>query len=369
MLTNYMGIINLDENEDDMMELTVQRPLASIPIAGRYRIIDFILSNMTNAGIENIAIFAKNNSRSLVDHISNGRPWDLNRKRFGLRFFNFGKEDPEHNDVNNFAENLDYFKIASQEYVIMAPSYMIYNIDFSEVAEAHENSGNDITMIYKRINNADKAFKGCEALNINEEGRVLSVGKNFGEEKEINIGMEAYVMKRELFMEMVIFCTRTGCCRKFKDCIYTQLNKYKVGTYKFNGYLSCLNSLYAYYNTSMDFLNVKVNTELFSQTRPIMTKSKDEAPTRYTKNGRVINSMVANGCIIEGDVENCIIFRRVVIKKGAKLKNCIIFQASEIEENANLNHVITDKGIIIEADKQLKGDDEYPLAILRKKSF
>lgn len=369
MLSNYMGIINLDENEDNIMELTVRRPLASIPIAGRYRIIDFILSNMTNAGIESIAMFAKNKSRSLVDHISNGRPWDLNRKRFGLKFFNFGKEKLEDDDMKNFAENLDYFKAASQEYIIMAPSYMIYNIDFKEAAEFHENSGNDVTVLYKKVNNAHKAFKGCEVLNLNEEGHIISVGRNIGGEKHLNICMETYIMKRELFMEMVRHCTRTGHSRKFKQCIYTQLDKYKVGSFEFTGYLSCINSLDAYYKTNMDFLNVKVNTELFSSNRPIITKSKDEAPTKYTRNGKVINSMVANGCIIDGYVENCIISRRVTIQKGAVLKDCIILQGSEIGENTSLSHVITDKNVIIESGKDLKADSEYPLVILRKRIF
>ena len=364
-----MGIINLDENEDNILELTVKRPLASVPIAGRYRIIDFILSNMTNAGIENIGIFAKNDSRSLMDHISNGRPWDLNRKKYGLRLFNFNNESPEHDDMAAFMENIDFLKLSKQEYVIMAPSYMIYNIDFAEAAEAHEKNGNDITMIYKRVNNATKAFKGCEVLNLDENGQVISVGRNVGDEKELNIGMETYILKRELFIDMISYCIRTGHCRKFKTGIYTQLKNYKVGTYRFDGYLSCVNSLERYFNTNMDFLNIKINSEVFNQDRPIMTKPKDEAPTKYTKSSKVVNSIIANGSIIEGHVENCIISRRVKIGENAHLKNCIILQATDIGEDTNLTYVITDKNVLIESGKELKGDPEYPLVILKKKNF
>ncbi|MGM9974479.1 MAG: glucose-1-phosphate adenylyltransferase subunit GlgD [Clostridiaceae bacterium] len=369
MLNNYMGIINLDENEDDIMELTVKRPLASVPIAGRYRIIDFILSNMTNAGIENIGIFAKNNSRSLMDHISNGRPWDLNRKKYGLRLFNFSTVSPENSDMEAFMENVDFLKLSTQEYVIMAPSYMIYNMDFAEAARAHEESGNDITIIYKQVNNADKAFKGCESLNIDEDGRVLSVGRNVGDKKTLNVGMETYILKRELFIEMVSHCIRTGYCRKFKTGIYTSLDRYKVGTYEFKGYLSCVNSLERYFDTNMDFLNPKINAELFSPTRPIMTKSKDEAPTKYTKNSKVINSIVANGSIIDGHVENCVISRRVKIGANTVLKNCIILQATDVGDDSQLSYVITDKNVSIEGGKDLKGDPEYPLVILKKKNF
>lgn len=369
MLSNYMGVINLDENEEKMMELTAKRPLASVPIAARYRVIDFVLSNMANAGMENIAVFVKNKSRSLVDHVSNGRPWDLNRKRYGLRIFNFGKEEPRHNDVKNFAENLDYFNISNQKYLILAPSYMIYNIDFNEVAAFHEASGNDITMLYKKVEDGEKNFKGCHVLSLNEDGRVLSVGRNLGDDKNINIGMEVYVMERKLFMSIVKNCVETGHWRKVKNAIHDQLDKYKVGGYEFNGYLSCVNSLETYYRTNMDFLKTKVNTELFLGDRPIVTKSKDESPTKYTKNSKVKNSIVANGSIIEGTVENCVISRRVTIGKGAVLKNCIILQSTEIGKNAELTNVIADKGVTIDDRKVLKGDSQYPLVIIRKDMF
>ena len=178
-MKNYVGIINLDEKEDQIRELTITRPLASVPLGGRYRIIDFILSNMTNAGIDNIGIFAKSASSSLMDHLSNGRPWDLHRKKDGLRFFNFGQTAPVDDDVHVFADNLDFFKYCKQEYILLAPSYMICNIDFVKAEEYHEQSGADGTIIYKKVNNANDHFYGCDLLNIEDE-RVVSVGKNFG---------------------------------------------------------------------------------------------------------------------------------------------------------------------------------------------
>ena len=154
-MNSCVGIINLDENDNRMGELIRNRPLASVPIAARYRIIDFVLSNMTNSGVECIGIFTKNKSRSLLDHLTNGRPWDLHRKKDGLKVFNFGYEDPVVDDVHNFSDNIEFVKYSRREFVIMAPSYMICNIDYTEALNKHKEMNNDITIIYKNINNAE----------------------------------------------------------------------------------------------------------------------------------------------------------------------------------------------------------------------
>lgn len=367
-MKNYIGIINLDEREDQMRELTITRPLASVPIGGRYRVIDFILSNMTNAGIESIGIFAKNSSRSLMDHLSNGRPWDLHRKRDGLKFFNFGQAAPVDDDVHIFADNLDYFKYGKQEYILIAPSYMICNIDFTEAKKYFEESNADITMIYKRVNNADDHFYGCDLINI-ENDRVVSVGKNIGNNKEATIGMEMFLMKKDLFIGLIYECIKTGRWSKIKRCIYAKLSDYKVNAYEFTGYLSCINSLSSYYNANMDLLNTRINNELFFDKGPIYTKTKDEAPTKYTKDSKVVNSIVANGCYVEGIVENSIISRRVKINKGAIIKNCIILQNTVIGPNAKLTNVITDKCSYIAKGENLMGSKNYPIVIEKQRIF
>lgn len=366
-MKNYLGVINLDENEDRIRDLTRTRPLASVPFSGRYRVIDFILSNMTNSGIENIGIFTKNKSRSLMDHLSNGRPWDLHRKRDGLRVFNFGDEDPVHDDIHNFAENLEYFKYSKQEYILLAPSYMICNIDFIAAAEFHERNNNDITIIYKKVNTADKSFIDCDVLNINEEGQVISVGENIGSTKEANICMEMFLMRKDLFVELVYEGIKTGKSRKIKKIIYRDIDKFKVMAYEFHGYLSCINSLESYYKSNMDLLNTRVSNELFYDKSPIYTKSKDESATKYTKDSVVTNSIIANGCYIEGHVENCIISRRVHVNKGAYLKDCILLQNCIIGPNAKLINVISEKGAYIPKGEELRGGRNFPLVIEKPK--
>ncbi|WP_446898089.1 glucose-1-phosphate adenylyltransferase subunit GlgD [Clostridium sp. LBM24168] len=363
MYENFMGIINLDENEDNIRELTRNRPLASVPIGGRYRVIDFILSNMTNSGIENIGIFTKMESRSLIDHISNGRPWDLNRKIEGLRVFNFTDRNPNFDDIYNFSKNMSYFRKSKEEYVIIAPSYMVCNIDLEKAMKFHMESKNDITIIYKEVTNADINFIHCETLNINDKAEVVSVGRNIGINKKANICMEMYMMSKNIFMDIVNECISIGSYRKLKQHIYSCLDNLNVGTFKFEGYLSCINSIKAYYRTSMELLKHNVMKELFSNDRPIYTKTNDEVPSKYSQWSDVKNSIVGNGCFIEGKVENSIISRRVTISRNAVLENCIVLQNCSIGKNVKLEYVILDKNSSIKDGRQLKGDEDMPIVI------
>ena len=369
MMKNWLGIINLDENKRRMDELVRNRTLASIPLVARYRIVDFVLSNMSNSGIEDIGIFTENRSRSLVEHLTNGRPWDLDRKKDGLRVFNFGDNDPNIDDIHNFADNLEYIEKSRKDYVIISPSYMICNIDYKEVMKYHIESENDITMIYKNVDNANKSFIKCETVNINEDNRVISIGENIGREKVANISMEMYVMKTELFIEIILECLKTGRYRKFKKYIENNLDKLNVGVYEFKGYLSCINSIKSYFDTNLELLNQNKYKELFHGNNPIETKSKDEPPTQYTKNSLVTNSIIGNGTYIEGQVKNCIIGRRVIIQKGAKLENCIIMDNSIIGTNVMMSNVVADKNSLVPGNRVVRGTENNPVTIQIKGEF
>lgn len=368
-MNNCVGIINLDENESRMGELVRNRSLAAIPIAARYRIVDFILSNMTNSGIECIGIFAKNKSRALIDHLKNGRPWDIHRKRDGLKVFNFGYGDLDFEDVHNFSDNIEFIKYSRKKYVMLAPSYMICNIDYNKVLDKHVKSRNEITVVYKNINNADRDFINCNILNIDGQERLLSVGENTGSEYTAKVNMEMYIMSTALFIDIVEESIRSGMYRKIKEFISSNLNKIKVGGYEFTGYLACINSLNSYYSFNMDLLKKRVNRELFFEGMPIFTKTKDESPTHYTEKSSVKNSIIANGCYIEGEVKNSVIGRRVYIAKGAKVENCIILQNTVIGQNATLSRVIADKGSDIKAGESYIGSERWPVVIKDNKQI
>ena len=368
-MKNCLGIINLDEDESRMGELIRNRTLASVPIASRYRIIDFILSNMTNSGIEGIGIFTKNKSRSLIDHLTNGRPWDLHRKKDGLRVFNFGEQDPLYDDVHNFSDNIEFIKYSRREYVLLAPSYMICNIDFNKLIEQHIKEGNDVTVAHKSSSNADKRFIGCEVLNINDNNRVISIGENIGREQHANINMEMYIMRTDLFIDIIHESIKHGMYRKVKQFINRNLDKLKVGAYKFNGYLACINSVDSYFNGNMDLLNENINKELFYAEKPIYTKSRDEAGTQYTETSDVSNSIIANGSYIEGTVKNCIISRRVHIGANAILKNCIIMQNSIIGTGARMDKVIVDKGTVVKEKEVIRAQKSILLQYKKEESY
>lgn len=367
-MNNCLGIINLDENQSRMGELVRYRTLASVPLSARYRVIDFVLSNMANSGIEGIGIFTANKSRSLINHLTNGRPWDLHRKKDGLRVFNFGDYDPNYDDIHNFLDNIEFIEQSRREYVLISPSYMICNIDYNEALRYHKKSKNDITIVYKEVEEADKKFIECEVLNIdNNNNRVISIGENIGREKNAKINMEMYIMKRELFTNIIHECIKTGIHRKIRGYIASNLNKFEVGAFEFDGYLSCINSIKSYFDTNLDILDQNINKELFYNKKPIYTKSQDEPPTQYTDMSLVSNSIIANGSYIEGEIKNCIIGRRVVIGRGAKLENCVIMQNTIIGSDAIMDSVIADKGTVVNESQVIKGTSNYPVTIQRAK--
>lgn len=361
-MNNCLGIINLDEDVRDMGELVKKRNLAAVPIAARYRVIDFILSNMKNSDVESIGIFVETKARALVDHLKNGRPWDLHRKN-GLKVFNFSDEDLTFDDVHSFAEDMEYIKNSKKEYVLLAPSYMICNINYREILDEHKKLGNDVTLIYKNVSTANEYFINCDVLEINEDRKLVSVEKNTGNKANCNISMEMYIMSTELFIDIILKSIKGGLYRKVKTFINENLDKLNVKCYEYKGYLACVNSLKAYYNVNMELLNQEVNEELFGKDRPIVTKTKDEAPTLYTSDSEISNSIIANGCYIEGEVKNSIIGRRVHIHKGCKIENSIILQESDINKNSRLSKVITDKGCVVEEFECFIGRNDQPVVL------
>ncbi|KYH29648.1 glucose-1-phosphate adenylyltransferase subunit GlgD [Clostridium colicanis] len=364
MIKDYMGIISLNEEDDNIKSLTSNRPLAAVPIGGRYRLIDFVLSNMVNAGITNIGIFTQENSRSLLDHLESGKPWDLNRRINGLFLFNFNFTSyPKTNDIYLLKDNIDYLYRSKQNNVIFSSSNMICNLDYTKAIKFHESQNADITIIYKTVNNANSSFINCNTLNLDSNSNVISVGKNVGIKPKCDISTDMFIMSKSTLINLLNECISTGYYNSIKDCVYSSTTSLNVKGYEFNGYLECINSINSYYKVNMDMLNPKINKELFFSTGAIYTKVTDAPPTKYEEGSKVSNCLIANGCIIEGLVKNSVISRRVRIHKGAQLDGCIILPNCEIKENAKLCGVIIDKNVVIEKSKELKGDAQFPVVI------
>ena len=368
MARNFMAILNLEENERDIRSLTAFRPIATIPFAGRYRIIDFMLSNIVNAGITKVGIFPGKTSRSLPDHLGSGKPWDLSRKIGGLYLFDHSVMGYNHFDAKMFGNNMEFLQKSIVDDVIICSSYMVSNIDLEEVMDAHVASEKDVTFVYKKTENANHEFLNCAVLNFDSTGKIIGIGKNIGMQAQADIGMEIFVMKKNILMQLIYKALRTGNRSSFNSFLYSELDNFTHGTYEFKGSVRCINSIQAYYNAHMDIINnPELRNELFGEGgNPIYTKTKDSPPAYYGPMAYVDNSLVSDGCRVEGRIENCVLSRFVKIGKGAKLENCIILQGTEIGDGAQLSNVIVEKGNVVSPHTQIIGTPDFPIVIERK---
>jgi glucose-1-phosphate adenylyltransferase len=330
-----LGVIDATAYKPEIEDLTVHRSLAAVPFASRYRLIDFVLSNMVNSEIESVAIFPKYQYRSLMDHLGSGKQWDLNRKKDGLFFFpspHLHNEYDEFGSFRQFSDHIDFFLRSTQEYAVITNSYTVCNIDYKKVLSYHlENS--------------------CDITEVRKDGKSLQM----------------YVMSTKLLINLIDDKEQMGC-KTLADVIIENRNNLAICDYEYTGYAAVIDSISSYYKHSMDMLNPTIWNEIFLNSRPILTKAKDEPPTKYGKTALVKNSLIANGCKIEGHVENSIIFRGVHIGKDTVIKNSVIMQKSQIGDECLLDNVIADKDVKVEQAAVIKGSALLPY-ILRKRTI
>lgn len=366
-MLDLMGIINLNEAEEYLGELSRSRSLASVPFAGRYRLIDFVLSNMVNSEISNVGIFIQHKYRSLMDHLRSGKDWDLARKRDGLFIlppaYTKTPMQVHRGDVENIYSNLDYIYQSRQRYVIIAGANMVTNLDYREALAAHKSTGADITILYTKANCGTHDCLRANMLEIKADGQVSAIKEFKDSGGYQNMCMEMFIMEKRLLIELVNQCISYGDYDFVKHCIIKNSNKYKVYGYHHQGYVARISSLQSYFQHSMELLNPNVWKELFFKSGLIYTKAKDEPPAKFMHDSEVSNSLIASGCYVEGRVENSILFRGVKVQKGAYIKNSVVMQKGVIASGVMLDNVVCDKDVYITANKQLKGEASYPLVI------
>ncbi|WP_028610401.1 glucose-1-phosphate adenylyltransferase subunit GlgD [Paenibacillus harenae] len=368
MKHKMLGVINLIHEPDKLERLTQGRCLATVPFGARYRLIDFVLSSMVNSGISNVAVFAHTKYRSLMDHLGSGKHWDLQHRQGGLFVLPPATDDIQdfnRGDLFHFYQHRDYFYRSAQEFVVITRSHMVCNIDFEKVIQHHLEREADITVVCKR--QEDLLTGKARRVKLNEDGRIVAIQDHFGRlESDIN-SMEMYVMRKELLMEIVETSLAQGQDHLVRHAILSRLDKLKVHGYMYEGYLGVVNTLASYYRNSMKLLNPQVWKELFFQPGPIFTKVKDEPPARYLDGSRAVNSLIANGCRIEGTVINSILFRGVHIQKGAVVSNSIIMQNGIIGLNSIVQHSILDKDVRVEGNRDIRGADSSPFLAGKRK--
>ena len=365
---NALGVIFANTYDNLVPELVTERSMASIPFGGRYRMIDFVLSNMANAGVDNISIIVRRNYHSLMDHLGSGREWDLTRKRGGLNIV------PPFADrgVKLYAGRVDaldsilsWLEAQKEQYVILSDAFTAMNFDFAKLVATHAASGADVTMVYNRGEIPEGARNDNYTIKI-DNGRVVELLSNDYRPGEHNLSLNIYVIERESLIQLVRDAAVRGMIYFERDILARNLSLLNVQAYEFEGYVSRITDMKSYFDENMRLLEDGSMEQLFDSGNPIYTKIRDDNPTRYLEGSKVKNSLLADGCVVEGTVENSVLFRGCQIKKGAVVRNCVLMQDTVVEENSSVEYVVTDKNVHITADKKLIGTDSFPVFVAKR---
>ena len=308
-----------------------------------------------------------------MDHLGSGREWDLTRKNGGLTIIPpFAEKTVKmyNGRVQALASILELLRDQKEEYVVMSDANIAVNFDFSAMLQAHIESGADVTVAYKEEELAD-SLKNLDIMKEDffytlalEGDRVKKIYVNSEESGPQKLSMNIYILKRELLIDLIHTAFVRGYVYFERDILAHRLDKLNVKAYRFDGYLARITDMKSYFDENMKLLDDYNQDALFGKA-PIYTKVRDDTPTRYITGAKVSNIMAADGCIIEGEVENSILFRGVKIEKGAKVKNCILMQDTVVEKGADIEYLITDKQVTITSGTEMKGTDSYPVYIAK----
>jgi len=372
-MNDVMGIVYTEKDNLNLRELTMNRAVAALPVAGRYRMIDFTLSNLVNSNVRNVGVIAQKNYHSLMDHLGSGKEWDLHTRNNGLFIlppFLTRENGGEYTGlIEALRANFDYLRRSRQQYVIVTNSNYVCNASFEPMIQQHIKSEADITLMYVKLDPTTTEFSSSSAnnhsyLKLADDGIVEEIEVNPNAAAYNNFFADAFIVKRTLLIHLIDQASARGAKDFESDVLrpYILSRSHKVMGYEFKGYYRRVETIKGFFKFNMDLLKKEVRKELFS-TNPVFTKTRDDAPAIYRSGAEVKNSLVADGCVIEGSVENCVLFRGVHVGKGAKLKDCIIMQDSYIEDGVEMENVILDKAVTVRARGRLIGQIQYPIVI------
>ncbi len=360
-MVNLHGLILADRSSRDLRELVMVRTSSSLPFAGRYRLIDFSLSNLQNAGVRDVGVVMQRNFSSLLDHIGSGKEWDMSRKRGGLKLLPPFTGSGEYEGIIDALENVrGYIEDIKQDYVALMRGNLAASIDLGDVMYQHVRSGADVTAV-------------CTPGTPEGEHHRFIVGED-GFAKDILLrrtgpgegvaSLQVYIMSKDTLLGIVDRCDNALNHKFHRDGLGGLLSAGgKIKIYMHNDYFANIMSVDGYYKASMDMLEREKRSQLFPADRPVRTKGRSDVSTYYGDQAVNRNSLVADGCIIEGTLENCVIFRGVHVGAGAVLKNCIIMQDTYVSDGVELNYVISDKDAFISKDVTLSGSPKLPLVL------
>ena len=362
------GIVNSSSKNIRVEGLEDYRPIGAFSFLGRYRVIDFPISNLSNSDIDRIQIYVQEKPRTLVSHIGTGRHYNINSKsgRLQILFSDTAKRNDIYNtDIAAYYENLECIEAMHHEYVVITPDYMVYSADFSTLIAQHIDSGADITLLYHSVDNAKEAYLNCYILNLNKQRGVLSIEPNHGNAKNRNIFMDTYIMKKDLLVDLIKKARATSSAFTLTDIINELHNDLDVRGISHRGFFASITDFQSYYDANMDLINIKTAQTLFDSEWPIYTRTNDSCPTHYYGTAEIRNSVVSNGCQVEGTIENSILGRGCIIHKGAVIKNSVVLAGAEIGEGVHVENQVVDKLAKILHVKEVVSDPALPGYIKR----
>lgn len=365
--TNVLGMIFASLHDSAMIELTKQRTMGSIMFGGRYRLIDFPLSNMANSGITQVGVITKSNYGSLLDHLGTGSEWDLARKKGGLHLlppFSQSAGDGVYRGRLEALNNVwNYVEACKCEYVILTDCDYVANINYEKVLKQHINTEADITVVYGKYQYDSEESTGVDVLELDETGRINAVLIDPQISGTCNISLDMFVIKKDFLRKLVKDAASNNQYSLVRDCLQPKVKEFKIMGYEFDGYFSRIDSKKHYFEANLALLKPENRNALFQADAPIYTKTGDNGPVKYGLESKVSNSLIADGCIIEGTVENSVLFRGVKVGKGSVVKNCILMQGTNIGADCALTDIIMDKNVTTENGRVLTGSDSYPVYI------
>lgn len=364
-MKDFHGIIFAYSAAPELRELVGVRTAASLPFCGRYRLIDFALSSMRNAGILDVGVIMQRDYQSLLDHIGSGKAWDMSRRNGGLRMLPpFGLPEYHRGNYAGTIEALNavasYIQDIPQKYLVLLLGNLCANIDLTEVMKQHKRSGAEITAICADHTPAQSHHRYV----VGEDGFVTQVYFDRTDDGEGLPSLEGYIVNKDVLLKMMDDCRAKNLYRFHKDAVAAFLAEGgRMDTYVHHGYAVAIRSVEAYYKASMDMLKPENRRQIFPADRPVRTKTHEEVSTYYGETAVSRNSLVADNCMIEGSLENCIVFSGARVERGAKLRNCIIMRGGIVGEGASLDCVIADKYCSFSAGTVLTGNAKLPMVV------
>ena len=367
-----VGIILAGGNNHRMRELSQKRAIAAMPIAGGFRAIDFALSNMTNSSIQKVAVLTQYNARSLNEHLSSSKWWDFGRKQGGLFVFT-----PTTTADNSFwyrgtadaiAQNLDFLKKCHEPYVIIASGDGVYKLDYNKVLEYHIEKKADITVVCRDME-AGTNVERFGTIRMNEESRIEEFEEKPLQAKTNTISCGIYVVRRRLLIEMIEKCAEEDRYDFVRDILIRYKDLKRIYGYKIKDYWRNIASVDDYYSTNMDFLKADVRNYFFKQYPDVYSKVDDLPPAKYNPGSQVRNSLVSSGCIVNGVVENSVIFKKSYIGNNCVIKNSIILNDVYIGDNTHIENCIVESRDTIRANSYFVGEGEVKIVVERNERY